>query len=175
MEVQAIHRLATGRGIDGRDPSDKKGCPRQVADEPVAELGQIRGVEEGANSGPWRQHVAVERDDDHEEDVLGGRRAIANCDVQALAALHLVPAEVVQQNAADREKPDAEGDHRRPEEDRDQRDEEFRVEADEHDDREAPKRRTQAEDLLVHVAEGACVSLEPRVLAAQPDPLIGRA
>jgi hypothetical protein len=97
--------------------------------------------------------------------VLGGRGPVADRDVQPLACLQLIPTEVVEQQAGNGKKPDAEGDHRRPEKERDQRDEEFGVEADEDDDGEASQGRAQAEDLLVDVAQRAGVALETWVLA----------
>src|SRR5256885_6813222 len=142
----------------------------------MAELGPVGGIEEGARplAGPRREEITVEGHDDEEKGVLGGGGGVADQDVRSLAQPELVPAEVVKQDAAQGEEPDAEGDHGRPEEERDEAHEECRVERRQDDDGESAEGGAQAEDLQVHVAQGAGKPFIAGVLSAEADPLIGR-
>src|SRR6266480_2693267 len=137
----------------------------------MAELGPVGGIEEGAGAlaGPRREEIAIEGHDDEEKDVLSGGRGVADQDMSSLAQPEAVPAEVVEEDAAQRQEPDAEGDHDRPEEERDEAHEECRVERRQDDDRESAEGGAQAEDLEVHVAQGAGKPFIAEVLCAQAD------
>ncbi len=106
--------------------------------------------------------------------MLRGGRGVADQDMSSLAQPEAVPAEVVEEDPAQCQEPDAEGDHRRPEEERDERHEECRVERRQDDDGEPAQGGAQAEDLEVDVAQGAGKPFIPGVLSAEADPLVGR-
>src|SRR2546430_11133419 len=142
----------------------------------MAELRPVGGIEEGAGAlpRPRREEITIEGHDDEEKDVLRGGRGVADQDVGSLAEPEAVPAEVVEKDSAQRQEPDAEGDHRRPEEERDERHEKCRVERRQDDDGEPAEGGAQAEDLEVDVAQGTGKSFIPWVLSAEADPLVGR-
>src|SRR5438046_7571557 len=122
VKVEPVGRDPAGRGVDCGDGGNEEGGPGKVADESVAELWPVRGIEEGSGSLALtrRQEVAIERNDDEEEDVLGRGRGVADRDVQAFAQPELIPAQVVVEDAAERQEPDAESNHGWPEEEGDQ-------------------------------------------------------
>ena len=86
VEIQPVGGQAASGGIDRGNGGNEERGPRQVADEAMAQLGPVGGIEEGARTlaGLGRQEIAVEGHDDEQKDVLGGRRRVADQDVRSL-------------------------------------------------------------------------------------------